>query len=295
MKDKAFNGLNDIGFIGAGKVGCSLGKYLSDNGEELSGYYSRSYESASKAAKHTGSTAFADMNDLISSSDTLFITVPDGEISGVWDRMREADLNGKIVIHTSGACTIAQLSGITDSGAFGFSLHPLCAVSDRFTSHEALSKAVFTIEYDENKNEEAYLSIVRMMENAGNTVIPIKSEDKPRYHAAAVMASNMVVGLSYTAEQMLKSVGFDEESAGKALMPLIKGAVDNILRQGSIDALTGPVERNDVTTVRKHMDVLNDGESAIYKSLTKVLVEIAGQKHKDVDYSEISRCLSPEY
>ncbi len=291
MKDKAFNGLNDIGFIGAGKVGCSLGKYLSDNGEELSGYYSRSYESASKAAKHTGSTAFADMNDLISSSDTLFITVPDGEISGVWDRMRKADLKGKTVIHTSGAHSTSLFSGISESGAFGFSLHPLCAVSDSFSSHNTLSTAVFTIERAEGASDAAFDAIMSVMANAGNTVIPISPSDKALYHAAAVMASNMVVGLSFVANEMLKRVGFDEANASKALNPLIKGAVDNICRGGNVSALTGPVERNDVKTVAKHLEVLNERERAIYKDLTKVLIDIANIKHPEQNYNEMEGLL----
>ena len=47
-----------IGFIGAGKVGFSLGKYFAENGAELSGYYSRTESSAHEAAAFTGSKAF---------------------------------------------------------------------------------------------------------------------------------------------------------------------------------------------------------------------------------------------
>ena len=42
-----------IGFIGAGKVGFALGKYLSENNINLVGYYSKNINSAIEAAKFT--------------------------------------------------------------------------------------------------------------------------------------------------------------------------------------------------------------------------------------------------
>ena len=287
--------LGGIGFIGAGKVGFALGKYLSDHGERLTGYYSRTYESANQAATFTNSLSFKSLSDLVESSDTLFITVPDREISGVWDCMKEAaDLKGKTVIHTSGACDIALFSGIKDTGAYGFSLHPLCAVSDRCHSHETLSTAIFTIEKDDSL-DSVYISkanaIKKAFSNAESEVIELRSEDKTLYHAAAVVASNMMVGLSYMSEQMLKRVGFTDDAAKKALIPLLRGTVDNICRQGSVKALTGPVERNDSMTVSKHLTKLNEQESDVYKDLTRKLIEIGKLRHPEDDYSGMEELL----
>ena len=44
-----------IGFIGAGKVGFSLGKYLADNNQKVIGYYSEFTEDAKEASKFTNS------------------------------------------------------------------------------------------------------------------------------------------------------------------------------------------------------------------------------------------------
>ncbi len=46
------------GFIGAGRVGVSLGKYLSDAGVPLAGYYDLSAEAATSAAEFTNSRCF---------------------------------------------------------------------------------------------------------------------------------------------------------------------------------------------------------------------------------------------
>jgi predicted dinucleotide-binding enzyme len=43
-----------IGFIGAGKVGFSLGKYFCEHGLDVIGYFSRNPQSALQAAEFTG-------------------------------------------------------------------------------------------------------------------------------------------------------------------------------------------------------------------------------------------------
>ena len=68
------------GFIGAGKVGFSLGKYLKENGVEITGYFSKSPESAKSAADFTNTKLYKSIENILSDSDTLFITVPDGQI-----------------------------------------------------------------------------------------------------------------------------------------------------------------------------------------------------------------------
>ena len=75
------------GFIGAGKVGFSLGRYLAEGGVTVTGYYSRNSRSAREAAEFTGTDHYEDLDAITADSDTLFITVPDGAISGVWDRL----------------------------------------------------------------------------------------------------------------------------------------------------------------------------------------------------------------
>ena len=66
------------GFIGAGKVGFTLGKYLAMHGIEISGYYSRTPVSAKEAAEFTQSRYYTSIEEITKDSDTLFLTVPDG-------------------------------------------------------------------------------------------------------------------------------------------------------------------------------------------------------------------------
>ena len=98
----------NIGFIGAGKVGYSLGKYLSVNGIGLSGYYSRNLNSAEEAAEFTGTKAFTTLEELLRESTVIFITVPDGAITDVFNNIRELGISGKLICHCSGALSAGE-------------------------------------------------------------------------------------------------------------------------------------------------------------------------------------------
>ena len=65
----------------------------------------------------------------------------------------------------------------------------------------------------------------------------LKSEDKPKYHAAAVFASNLAVGLINQAKRLLMECGFDEDAALKALKPLTVTNMNNIFDVGTSECL----------------------------------------------------------
>ena len=96
-----------IGFIGAGKVGFSLGKYFISNGISVTGYYSRSPKSAKSAAEFTNSRMYSSLTDILKDSDTLFLTVPDDVIGMVWEHIKNLDVRNKKICHCSGSISSA--------------------------------------------------------------------------------------------------------------------------------------------------------------------------------------------
>ena len=119
----------------------------------------------------------------------------------------------------------------------------------------------------------------------------IQKEDKVKYHGAAAIASNLVVGLIGLSRRLLMECGFDEESAHKALSPIIEGNVEHILKDGCEAALTGPIERNDMETVKKHLAVLEGNARTVYQSVSEEILEIAKMKNKDRDYHKMEEIL----
>lgn len=276
-----------IGFIGAGRVGCSIGKYLKESGLHIAGYYDTIKESAASAAAFTSSKEFANLSDLVSASSLLFLTTPDGIIIRPWEEIRSLPIAGKIICHCSGALPSDAFSGITQTNAFGCSLHPMLPFSDRFTSYEQLKHAFFTIE----GCEPAVQAVSDLFTNLGNTVCRIHGSCKPKYHAAASILSNQVVAVLDTGYRLLEQCGFSREAARNATKELVLQNIENILLQDCVSALTGPIERNDIQTVQKHLDCLQQEDQNMYQTLGLKLIQIARQKNPSQDYSELQKLL----
>lgn len=282
-----------IGFIGAGKVGTSLGRYFFAKGLCIAGYYSKSASSAREAAELTGSHAYSNAAALVRAADLVFLTVPDAAIPTAWEGIRTLPLAGKRILHCSGALSAAVLAGIEETGAQGYSLHPLLSMHDKHSSYKELAGAWFTIEgANIGKNTikgGATDEIEALIRSLGNRIAPISSDSKPLYHAAAVTVSNFVNALAMLGTELLLSCGLEEEFAQSAWHALFLGNAHNILRDGPVQSLTGPMERGDAPTVRAHMERLNEEERQLYRLLALRLVRMAKEKHPGRDYSALER------
>ena len=279
--------MKKVGFIGAGKVACSMGKYFSEHGIPVTGYYDSNPDSADDAATFTGSRVFTDEEELVAASDCLFIATPDDVIVTVWNKIKTMDIREKIIGIFSGSLSSGLFSGIDLTGASGISIHPMYAFSDRFSDYRQLHTASFTME-----GEESGVAFFRaLFEEWGHTVSVIDSDKKTRYHAAASVASNLMVGLYEMSLSMLTDCGFTAEEAGAFLSPLIEKNTAAMLEKGPEAALTGPVERGDVDTVRHHMKVLTPEERKVYIPLAKRLTAIAARKNPERDYRDMEELL----
>ena len=280
-----------IGWIGAGKVGFSFGKYMVSHGVSVSGYYSRNLNTAREAARFTGSKVYEELETIVADSDALFLTVPDGAIEEVWNSLKQYALAGKCICHCSGAMSSSVFSGIDSKQAYGYSIHPLFAVSDKLQSYRELSKAFFTIEYSQESAKEKAAYFKELLQSLGNEVRMIRADQKVLYHSAAVFASNLVTGLFQTAAELLESCGFEKGEGERALYPLFLNNCENIVSQGVAASLTGPVERGDMQKIEKHLQVLSGENREIYQALSGKLIAVAEQKNSGRDYSEVKAVL----
>lgn len=276
-----------FGFIGAGKVGFSLGKYLKENNINVSGYYSKSQHSAKEAAIFTNTKQYFSLEDLIKNSDAIFITTADNQISGVWNDVKKLPIKDKLICHCSGSISSDIFSNINNLGAYGYSIHPMFAISDKYNSYKDLSKAFITIEG--NKKYIKYLK--RLFLHLGNDVAVINKENKVLYHAASVTVSNLVLGLINNGINYLEECGFTQEMALKALYPLIENNLRNVKERGAVNSLTGPVERGDLSTVINHLNVIREEDKELYRLLSKNVLNIAKIKNRDRSYKNLEEYL----
>lgn len=287
-----------VGFIGAGKVGFSLGRYFTGHDIRVSGYYSRNPKSAHEAADFTSTGFYESVDDLIRDSKVIFITTPDDAIGQVWEQLKAANIYDRIVCHCSGVLSSEIFSDISAPcyRCRGYSIHPLLAVSSRLDSYKELSNTLFTIEGGAkdcaDRQAEAQTDEMDALFRAcGNQVIYLRPQDKAKYHAAAVMASNLVLGLAEAAAEELQSCGFSRKDALGALVPFMQRNVAHLENHMPEEVLTGPVERGDVQTVCTHLDTLTAENREIYRLLSGKALGLAKKKNPERDYHDLGERL----
>ncbi|MCH5254772.1 MAG: DUF2520 domain-containing protein [Lachnospiraceae bacterium] len=278
-----------IGFIGAGKVGFSLGRFFATGGIHVTGFYSRRKESAKEAAAFCDAKMYDTPEEMIQESDAIFLTVPDGSISSVYNELKQLEISNKQICHCSGVMTVREaFPDISSTGAYGYSIHPLFPINSKYHTYRELTDAFFCLE-----GEGPHLvKWKELLESLGPTVKIITDEGKIRYHAACAIASNLMCALMQESLDLLIGCGFSRELALSALTPLVRSNLEHILQEGPAAALTGPLERGDISTVEKHLACFQtETDREMYRLLSQKLLQTAQEKNPKRDYRSMEELL----
>ncbi|AQS57915.1 Rossmann-like and DUF2520 domain-containing protein [Desulforamulus ferrireducens] len=267
---------SSFAIIGAGKVGSALGILLKEQGYRPVGVASRTFTSARSLAEQLQTNPYREITKAAEAADLVFITTTDREIEPVANLLarKGACRPGQMIIHTSGALSSEIMAAVRQAGAMVASMHPLQSFADVASAKENLPGSCFALEGD----EQALPGIIEVVNALQGRYFVIKAEDKPLYHAAAVVASNYLVSLIHLSSTIYQSLGLNEEQAMDALFPLIQGTLNNIAKSGPAAALTGPVARGDGTTLKGHMQALQKLDWRVreaYRSLGLYTVGLA--------------------
>jgi predicted short-subunit dehydrogenase-like oxidoreductase (DUF2520 family) len=264
------------GFIGAGITGTSLAVSLQLQGYPVVAVFSRTLTSAKKlAGRVINCQVFNTAQDVADKAQLVFITTPDDVIGEVVTKVHWHKEN--YVVHCSGVHSTEILESAKQFGAGVGCFHPLQTLPSIEIALKNLPRSTFAIEA-----EEPLLNVLKEMATAlKGTWLILKASDKVLYHTAAVFASNYLVTLFKLASDIWQQFGVSREQAVEALMPLMHNTLSNIENIGLPYCLTGPIARGDVSTIRKHVDALEETDSAIlssYKELGLQTIPIAREK-----------------
>jgi predicted short-subunit dehydrogenase-like oxidoreductase (DUF2520 family) len=268
-----------VAIVGAGKVGSALAVLLHRRGYPIGGIASRSLASALRLAEKLCAPATNRPSDITSKAEVVFITTPDRVIRTVANQIYEQNgfKSGQTVFHTSGADLADEVGVARKAGAWAASLHPLQSFATVQMAMENLPGSYFALEGDAEAQPIAE-QIVRDLEGRSFT---IAAQDKPIYHASACIASNYLVSLIHLATGLYPRFGLSREESFQALLPLIRGTLNNIGQLGPTEALTGPIVRGDAPTLALHLDRLariGSAELELYCQLGLYTVKIALEK-----------------
>ena len=261
------------GFIGAGTTGTALAVRLSKRDWPVVAVSSRTLLSAQKLAGLAPSCRVCyTAQEVAEAAELVFITTPDDVIAQVCGQVQWRE--GQSVVHCSGAHSVDILEPAKKLGAAVGSFHPLQTFADIDQAIENLPGSTFALEA-----EEPLLTTLKELTLLlnGNWVV-LKPGDKVLYHAAAVFACNYLVTLVKLALDLWLDFGVSSKEATRALLPLLKGTLNNIDNIGLPDCLTGPVARGDSGTIKRHLSALEARNSTLlttYKELGLQTIPIA--------------------
>ncbi|MFC1847397.1 Rossmann-like and DUF2520 domain-containing protein [Chloroflexota bacterium] len=261
-----------LGFIGAGTVGTALSIRLSDRGYQVVAVSSQSQSSAEKLAQAIGDCRAVSKQAVADASDIVFITTPDGAIPIAASEIQWHA--GQSVVHCSGADSTDTLEPARKLGAQVGAFHPLQTFVSVEQAMENIPCSTFAVEA-----EEPLLNTLKDMATAlDGQWIELKASDKVLYHAAAVIACNYMVTLVKLATDLWQTFNVPAPQATRALMPLLRGTLNNIGNVGIPQCLTGPIARGDTGTIKKHLDALQKGAPAVlstYRELGLQTIPVA--------------------
>jgi predicted short-subunit dehydrogenase-like oxidoreductase (DUF2520 family) len=96
----------------------------------------------------------------------------------------------------------------------------------------------------------------RLARSIGARPFRLPEGGRALYHVAANFTGAFAIALIEEAVALWKKLGISERDALRALLPLLRGTVDNVEQLGAAGALGSVVARGDVGTIRKHLEVL---------------------------------------
>ncbi|WP_067625500.1 Rossmann-like and DUF2520 domain-containing protein [Alicyclobacillus acidiphilus] len=261
--------------VGPGRVGTALALACQAAGNEIVGAVpsqrvdsrsAKEFEALTRAPLHPWERA----PERIRFADVVWITVPDRHIAQVaqWLDHTGAIRSGQVIAHTSGALTSDAIRCVHSQGAFAASFHPLQTFASPGMGPRLFEGITVAIEGERQATDR----LSALAASLGAVPVMLDPQNKVRYHAAAVMASNALVALVGMAADLA-----DLPTGLSGLLPLVQGAVDNLVRVGIPDALTGPIERGDAETVEQHLHALAGMPQAreVYAALGRVTVDMA--------------------
>jgi predicted short-subunit dehydrogenase-like oxidoreductase (DUF2520 family) len=276
--DDDFSGT--IAVVGAGRVGATLARLWHRAGIRIGSIASRTPGHAEAlAAALSARVARSPIES--AEADLIVLAVPDDAIKSVVDEWRELALDGRGVIHTSGAHDRRVLSPLAAQGAQIGSLHPAFPFAAVDLAVERLPGSVFAVEAVDEPLRGWLIALVKALDGH---VLEVSPGGKALYHAALVFASNYTVTLYSLADRLLAVIGAEPESARAALDGLLAGTIANLRERGIPDALTGPLVRADLGTLRAHLAALRAVDPALadlYAGLARASYPMLTQRGVD--------------
>jgi predicted short-subunit dehydrogenase-like oxidoreductase (DUF2520 family) len=258
-----------IAIVGAGNLAGALAVSLHGAGYRIEQIIAResaaSLRRARRLAREVGASVAVITGARIP-QEVVWFCVPDAAIAGAAQSLAgAAHWKGRVALHSSGALTSDQLTGLRELGASVASVHPLMTFVRG--SRPPLAGVPFGIEGDRNAVQAARAIVLALR----GQPFTVRKEQKEAYHGWGMFASPLLTALLSASERVAMAAGVDRKAARKRMMPILRQTLENYARLGAAESFSGPIARGDVAIVVKHLEVLRriPGAKDIYAALAR--------------------------
>lgn len=262
-----------IGIIGAGPVGTALGLALDRAGWPVLAVASRDPGRRDRFRSLVpGARAFAEAAAVLDEVELILLAVPDDVIGPLAAELRL--YSGQAIVHTSGLLGADALEPAMAAGTSAGSFHPLVSIVDPVRAVNDLRGATVVIEGD----PDLAAALATMAEAIGAVPVRLPAGSKPAYHTAAVMAAGGLVALLDAIGEVAALAGLDAAGSMAVYGRLAGQTLANVGDLGPGAALTGPVPRGDVGTIRVHLATLRRSAPSVvplYVALTERAIGVS--------------------
>jgi len=267
--------------IGCGRAGRSLLHLLHRQGQvRVGAVLNRSLSSAQAAVDFIGAGHAVEYLPAMGEEDGVLLALPDSQLAQSATQWTDYFASGTeamtpgFAFHLSASQPGQILQGVASRLA---SCHPALAFAD-----PAQAVAQFPGTWCVVEGEPKLAAMLECWFSAiGAHVIVAPELNKSLYHAAAMTASNALLGVMGLAERIGVAAGLPASEAHQLLCALALRNLHQAQSQGTARALTGPLERGDDMTVRRlrtAMAAANIEESEIWPSLLRLCVRLVRDK-----------------
>lgn len=225
--------------------------------------------------------------------DIVLLAVPDAAIEEAAAALStRAGATEEIWLHLSGSRpgSVARHDAIHPRAAG--CLHPVQALPGIEVDGSHLHGVTAGIDGEDDACQAAAI----IAQALGMTPRRLSDGTKPLYHAAAVTVAGHATALFAQAQAMLAECGFDEPTARATLLPLMRGALDNLRHEPARSVVTGPIARADPATVAAHLRALDATDphlAATYRRLARTALALSADGLDDAAHGELAALIGP--
>jgi predicted short-subunit dehydrogenase-like oxidoreductase (DUF2520 family) len=250
-----------IVLLGSGNVAIHLGPALQKAGHAIIQVWSRNKTHAEELAAILNSNSITDIRKIKPDADLYILAVKDDAIS---ETAAQLSLANQLIVHTSGSTDMDILKGVSEK--FGV-IYPV----QTFSKHKTLDFQAIPIAVEGNSLQTTKV-LSSLAEQLSGQVLKLDSQKRKALHVAAVFACNFTNYLYSLSEKILSDQGLDFN----LLRPMIAETASKVQDSSPSDVQTGPAIRNDVETIKKHLDFLKGNREfrELYDILSRGIIDI---------------------